>query len=129
MTKTEKEKYCLSQALKYQQHPSWTEEDIKMLIHYWNTEEKTGTAIGLLLGRSRGSIISKVRRLRRYGVDMRTRSGRERKKNRDKELRKCLKCQEDFLSESPFNRICTNCASVNSNIHDRAVMHSTKEIS
>ncbi len=92
MTDKEKEKYCLFQALKYQQHPSWTIEEIVKLIHYWNTEEKTGTEIGFLLGRSRSSVISKVKRLRRYRADMRTRSGREKKKNRDKELRKCLKC-------------------------------------
>jgi len=35
----------------------------------------------------------------------------------DKNLRKCLKCGEEFISESKFNRICRSCNKANAGIY------------
>ena len=109
----------------------WTQKDIMRLIDYWNTDNLNSVKIGRMLDRSPGSIISKVRRLRDTGTRMCFKSKWGIRENKSKEpvtKRTCLKCQKNFLSEGPFNRICRKCHATNIMVHEASIMSLGKSI-
>ncbi len=104
----------------------WTESEVDQLIIYWNKENKRSPEIGKLLNKTPPAVISKIKLLRRKGVDLvqKNRWGEtDASKCRDLKERICLKCQNPFLSHSPFNRICRPCKQTNDQVHSSSIMN------
>lgn len=108
----------------------WTEDETEQLISYWNDQGKSSGEIGLLLGKTSMSIIAKIHRLRKRGVELikQTRWGVREKQpvNEDKKYRKCLLCQETFLSRHRFNKVCLSCALINKEVYEDSIMRVLK---
>ena len=108
----------------------WTEVEIELLINYWNEQGKSSGEIAIILGKTSMSIVSKINRLRKQGMELlhQTRWGvRERQPiNKNKKDRKCLRCQEIFLSKHRFNKICRDCALVNAGVYEASIMRVLK---
>ena len=108
----------------------WTEDETEQLIEYWNGQGKSSQEVGIILGKTPGSVISKIRRLRRQGVKIahRTRWGirKEQPLNKDQEYRKCLKCRKPFISNHCLNRVCKRCTLVNAGVYEASIMRVLK---
>ncbi len=108
----------------------WTEDEMEQLIDLWNNQGRSSSEIGLILGKTPKAIISKIKRLRRRGVELvqQTRWGVRKKQpvNEDKGYRKCLRCRGLFLSKHKLNRICRDCNTINKGINEASIMRLLK---
>ncbi len=94
---------------------TWTKEEERELVRLWNDTNLNGAEIGKALAKNNKSVIAKVSRLKRRGVQLKLKRGKV-KTNSEEAERKCLRCREYFLSESRFNKICKGCAKKNASV-------------
>ncbi len=100
---------------------TWTKEEERELIKLWNDTNLNGAEIGRTLDKNYKSVIAKVARLKRGGIKLKLKR-KKAKTNLEEAERKCLRCREDFLSESRFNKICKGCKKKNAEVFTESMM-------
>ena len=87
--------------------PSWSAARVDQAVRLWN-QGLSAPEIARRLGVTRFGVESKLAKLRRAGVALAHRRGRQRPAPA-RAQRPCLHCGGRFDSEHPGNRICPTC--------------------